>query len=55
MPFLNTRQQATTLDALFGWYIAHLGRIPAAMTSEPSVQDEVHAQLIEPLSMLLQV
>ena len=53
--FPGARQQATTLDALYGWYTAHLGRTPAALTSEPSIQDEDHTQLIEPLNMLLQV
>jgi len=55
LPFPDARQQATALDMLFGWYIVHNGRKPAVMTSEPSVQDEVHAQLIEPLNTLLQV
>ena len=53
--FPGARQQAIALDALYGWYTAHLRRTPAAMTSEPSIQDEVHAQLLEPLNILLQV
>ena len=53
--FPEARQQAAALDNLFGWYIGHNGRQPPAMTSEPSIQDEVHAQIIEPLNMLLQV
>jgi hypothetical protein len=48
-------QQAHVIDRLFGWFIGHAQRKPAAMTSEPSVQDEVHAQIIEPLNMLLEV
>jgi hypothetical protein len=49
------RQQADVLDRLYPWFIAHDRRRPAAMTSEPSVQDEVHAQIVEPLNMLLEV
>jgi hypothetical protein len=51
----DARQQADAVDRLFGWFTYHSQRIPAAMTSEPSIQDEVHAQIIEPLNMLLQV
>ncbi|KAF8494758.1 hypothetical protein JB92DRAFT_3147077 [Gautieria morchelliformis] len=47
-------QQAKVLDKLFPWFVVHDRRTPAAMTSEPSVQDEVHAQIIEPLNMLLE-
>jgi hypothetical protein len=48
-------QQARVLDRLFHWFVVHAWRKPVAMTSEPSVQDEVHAQIIEPLNMLLEV
>ncbi|KAF8485605.1 hypothetical protein JB92DRAFT_3025772 [Gautieria morchelliformis] len=53
-PFPGVRQQAEALDRLFPWFVAHNRRKPVAMTSEPSVQDEVHAQIIEPLNMLLE-
>ncbi|KAF8482312.1 hypothetical protein JB92DRAFT_3035463 [Gautieria morchelliformis] len=52
-PFPSGRQQAAVLDSLFAWFVAHNRRKPVAMTSEPSVQDEVHVQIIEPLNMLL--
>ncbi|KAF8510493.1 hypothetical protein JB92DRAFT_3144381 [Gautieria morchelliformis] len=53
-PLPDAFQQADVIDRLFGWFIGHALRKPAAMTSEPSVQDEVHAQIIEPLNMLLE-
>ncbi|KAF8516603.1 hypothetical protein JB92DRAFT_2909504 [Gautieria morchelliformis] len=52
-PFPSGRQQAEVLDSLFAWFVAHNRRKPVAMTSEPSVQDEVHVQIIELLNMLL--
>ncbi|KAF8503190.1 hypothetical protein JB92DRAFT_2970797 [Gautieria morchelliformis] len=54
VPFPGAREQAQALDRLFPWFVAHHRRKPVAMTSEPSVQDEVHAQIIEPLNMLLE-
>jgi hypothetical protein len=48
-------QQADVIDRLFGWFIGHAQRKLAAMTSKPSVQDEVHEQIIKPLNMLLEV
>ncbi|KAF8479904.1 hypothetical protein JB92DRAFT_3149405 [Gautieria morchelliformis] len=53
-PLPNGPQQAEVIDRLFGWFIGHARRKPAAITSEPSVQDEVHTQIIEPLNMLLE-
>ncbi|KAF8489670.1 hypothetical protein JB92DRAFT_3147998 [Gautieria morchelliformis] len=53
-PLPSGPQQAEVIDRLFGWFIGHARRKPSAITSEPSVQDEVHAQIIEPLNMLLE-
>ncbi|KAF8531478.1 hypothetical protein JB92DRAFT_3138796 [Gautieria morchelliformis] len=54
LDFPSGEQQAEVLDRLFPWFVAHHRRKPVAMTSEPSVQDEVHAQIIEPLNMILE-
>ena len=54
-PFPDAHQQVNAIDKMFGWYVHHNQRRPAAMTSEPSVQDEVHLQIIEPTNMVLEV
>jgi len=55
IPLPSGQTQASAIDALWGWFLAHAMRTPPAMTSEPSVQDEVHTQILEPLNLLLKV
>ncbi|KAF8494288.1 hypothetical protein JB92DRAFT_3126985 [Gautieria morchelliformis] len=50
----SRQQQANVLDKLFPWFVMHERRSPAAMTSEPAVQDEVHVQIIELLNLVLE-
>ncbi|KAF8497717.1 hypothetical protein BU17DRAFT_103170 [Hysterangium stoloniferum] len=47
-------QQTVAINKLSSWLEGHHLRLPPEMTSEPSVQDEVYTQLLNPLSMLLE-
>ncbi|KAF8524647.1 hypothetical protein BU17DRAFT_63199 [Hysterangium stoloniferum] len=46
-------QQVIAINRLSSWFKGHHQRLPPEMTSEPSVQDEVHTQLLNPLNMFL--
>ncbi|KAF8530412.1 hypothetical protein BU17DRAFT_60143 [Hysterangium stoloniferum] len=50
---LKASQQVIAINRLSSWFEGHHQRLPPEMTSEPSVQDEVYIQLLNPLSMLL--
>ncbi|KAF8520616.1 hypothetical protein BU17DRAFT_88812 [Hysterangium stoloniferum] len=50
----NLQQQADAINRLSSWFEWHHQRQPPEMTSEPSVQDEVFTQLLNPLSLLMQ-
>ncbi|KAF8530527.1 hypothetical protein BU17DRAFT_60239 [Hysterangium stoloniferum] len=53
VPAPKASQQVIAINRLSSWFEGHHQRLPPEMTSEPSVQDEVYTQLLNPLSMLL--
>jgi hypothetical protein len=48
-------QQVDAINRISSWFESHYQRLPPEMSSEPSIQDEIYIQLLNPLNILLQV
>ncbi len=54
-PFASAGDQYDAIRRLSGWFVEHVGDLDEAVESEPSIQDHVKKQLLDPLSYLMRV